>query len=54
MTYQAGSSGKRINGISKEKTQQNLLIKVPQKKKLNRYTDLFRNFAGNKIIPVRL
>jgi hypothetical protein len=52
MTYQAGSLGKRVNGISKEKNPAELINKSIPKKKLSRYTELFKNFAGNEITPV--
>jgi hypothetical protein len=51
MTYQAGSLGKRVKGISKKKTTE-LINKSTPKNKLNRYTELFRSFAGNEITPV--
>jgi hypothetical protein len=44
--------GKRVNGISKQNNAAELINKSTPKKKLNWYTELFRNFAGNEITPV--
>ena len=52
MTYQAGSLGKRVKGISKKKNATELIDKSTPKNKLNRYTEFFRSFVGNEITPV--
>ena len=52
MKYQAVSLGKRVNGISKKNNAAELINKSTPKKKLNWYTELFRNFVGNEITPV--
>ena len=52
MTYQAGSLGKRVKGISRKKKNPEFINKSTPKNKLNRYTEFFRSFAGNEITPV--
>ena len=52
MTYQAGSLGKRVNGISKKNNAAELINKSTPKNKLQRCTELFRNFVGNEITLV--
>ena len=44
--------GKESKWNIKEKNPAELINKRTPKKKLNRYTELFRNFVGNEITPV--